>query len=300
MSTNDTTDILMIGHLTKDRLVVDNHSETSTGGAIYYGSVALRRMGVSVAVVTRLHADDFPALDELRKEGVRVFAAAARETSDMENIYNSANMEQRISKLRSFAGAFRPEDIPNLSAKVYLITPIVSGEVDLALLRMLSTRGPVGMDGQGFVRVRENGNVVLRRWPDMKAGLAHVTYLKLDRAEAELLTGQTDLRIAAHELASFGPREIIITQSSGVIAYADGQIYEYPFCPRSLVGRTGRGDTCFATYVGKRLSASPVEACQYAAAITTLKQEQPGPWRGNLAAVEALLAVNETKDSKRS
>lgn len=289
MEAKNTTEILMIGHLTKDRQVVDNHSETCTGGAVYYGSVALRRIGVSVAVVTRLRADDFPALDELRKEGVQVFATAANETSDMENVYHSANMEQRISRLRRFAGAFRLEDIPDLPAQVYLITPIISGEVDLSLLRLLSTRGPVGLDVQGFVRTRDHGNVVLQRWSDMAAGLAYVTYLKLDRAEAELLTGQTDLRMAACQLAALGPREVIVTQSAGVIAYAAGQIYEYPFQPRSLRGRTGRGDTCFATYVGKRLSASPPEACKFAAALTTLKQEHPGPWRGTLAEVETLL-----------
>jgi len=38
------------------------------------------------------------------------------------------------------------------------------------------------------------------------------------------------------------------------------------------------------------LSASPEEACRWAAAITTLKQEQPGPWRGSPADVMALLA----------
>ncbi len=58
---------------------------------------------------------------------------------------------------------------------------------------------------------------------------------------------------------------------------------------RSLAGRTGRGDTCFATYVGRRLSASPEEATRLAAAVTTLKQERPGPWRGTLAQVEAVL-----------
>lgn len=101
--------------------------------------------------------------------------------------------------------------------------------------------------------------------------------------------------MAARQLASFGPREIIITQSSGVITYADGDFYEYPFHPRSLVGRTGRVDTCSATYMGKRLGASPLEACQFAAAVTTLKLEQLGPWRGTLAAVETLLEKNGTK-----
>ncbi|MFH1928167.1 MAG: PfkB family carbohydrate kinase [Chloroflexota bacterium] len=284
-------DIMMLGHFAKDRLVVDGVGEFASGGAVYYGSVALRHIGASVAIVTRLHSNDFPLLDELKREGVEVFATAAPETSGIKNIYNSADMERRICKLMAFAGPFQQEDIPDISARVYLITPIIAGEVSLALLKSLSARGPVGLDIQGFVRVREDGELIFRQWPDMVEGLAHVTYLKVDRAEAELLTDQTDLRIAARQLATYGPREVVITQSSGVTVYADGETFEAPFTPRSLAGRTGRGDTCFATYVGKRLTLPAEEACRFAAAVTTLKQEQPGPWRGNLADVEALLTA---------
>jgi len=181
--------------------------------------------------------------------------------------------------------------MPSQAARVYLVVPIMAGEVDLPLLRWLAARGPVGLDVQGFVRVREGDSLVFRPWPEMAEGLALVTYLKVDRAEAELLTGQTDLREAARELAGYGPREIVITQSPGVTVYADGQVYEAPFTPRSLAGRTGRGDTCFATYVGRRLAASAEEACHWAAAVTTLKQEQPGPWRGSPDDVQALLAT---------
>jgi len=283
-------DIMMIGHFAKDRLVVDGISETASGGAVYYGSVALRRIGVRVAIVTRLHPNDFSLLDELWQEGVQVFITPALETSSIENIYNSADMERRICRLLGFAGPFQREEIPDLSAQVYLIAPIIAGEVDLPLLQQLAARGPVGLDVQGFVRVRENGHLVFRQWPDMAEGLAHVTYLKVDRAEAELLTGQTDLRAAARQLAAYGPREVVITQSSGVTVFADGHIYQAPFTPRSLNGRTGRGDTCFAIYVGKRLSAPAEEACRFAAAVTTLKQEQPGPWRGTLDDVAAVLA----------
>jgi len=284
---------MMIGHFAKDKLVVDSISETASGGAVYYGSVALRRIGVRVAVVTRLHPNDSALLDELEQEGIHVFAAAAPETSGIENIYNSADMERRTCKLMAFAGPFQQEDIPAMSAQVYLVTPVIAGEVDLPLLKLLASRGPVGLDIQGFVRVPENktGALLFRQWPDMAAGLAHVTYLKVDRAEAELLTGQTDMRVAARQLAAAGlpGNEVVVTQSSGLTVYADGQLYEAPFTPRSLAGRTGRGDTCFATYVGKRLSASPEEATCFAAAVTTLKQEQPGPWRGTLDDVAAVL-----------
>ena len=283
-------DIMMIGHFAKDKLVVGSTSEVASGGGVYYGAIALRRMGVGVTVVTRLHAGDFPRLDELRQAGVQVFATPAPETSGIENVYDPDDMDQRTCKPLGFAGPFRQDEIPALTARVYMAVPIIAGEVDLPLLRWLAEQGPVGLDVQGFVRFPENGDLVSRPWPDISEGLALVTYLKVDRVEAELLTGQTDLHTAARQLASYGPREIVVTQSSGVTVYIDGRVYQAPFTPRSLAGRTGRGDTCFATYVGKRLSAPPEEACRFAAALTSLKQERPGPWQGTLDDVAAILA----------
>jgi sugar/nucleoside kinase (ribokinase family) len=290
MANSPSTDIMMIGHFAKDLLVVDGHAETAAGGAVYYGSMVLRQLGLRVAAVTRLHPDDFPLLDDLKQAGVQVFATPAAETSGIENIYDSADMERRICKPLGFAGPFQLAEIPDLAARIYVAAAIIAGEVDLPLLKSLAQRGPVAIDIQGFVRVRDDGDLVFRPWPDMEEGLSHVTYLKVDRAEAELLTGQTDLQAAARQLAAYGPREIVITQSSGVTVFADGQFYQAPFTPRSLAGRTGRGDTCFATYLGRRLSASPQEATRLAGAVTTLKQEQPGPWRGTLSDAEALLA----------
>ncbi len=284
------TDILMVGHFAKDILVVDGQAEVSSGGGVYYGSIPLRRLGLNVAVVTRLHPDDFARLETLEQAGVQLFATPAPETSGIENIYNSANMERRICRPLGFAGPFDREDIPDITPRLVLITPIIAGEVDLPLLKMLAERGPVALDVQGFVRVRDNGNLVFREWLEMEEGLSYVVYLKVDRAEAELLTGETDLRLAARQLARFGPREVLITHSSGVTVFADGDLYEAPFSPRSLAGRTGRGDTCFAVYLGKRLSDSPLVACRLAAAVTSLKQEQPGPWNGSLADVEVLLS----------
>jgi sugar/nucleoside kinase (ribokinase family) len=290
MAPNTEFDVVMIGHFAKDRLVVDGQTEIASGGAVYYGSVALRRLGVDVAVVTRLHPGDFPLLDDLKQEGVQVFAAPAPETSGIENTYDSSDMERRICKPLGFAGPFRQENIPDLSAQVYVVASIIAGEVDLPLLISLAQRGPIAIDIQGFVRVRENGNLVFRQWPDMEKGLSHVTYLKVDRAEAELLTGLTDMKAAVHRLAEYGPHEIVLTQSSGVTVLADGHIHQESFTPRSLAGRTGRGDTCFATYLGRRLTRSPEEATRLAAAVTTLKQEKPGPWTGTLADAKALLA----------
>ncbi|MBW1789883.1 MAG: carbohydrate kinase [Deltaproteobacteria bacterium] len=289
LPTKTKTDIMMIGHFARDILVVDDRAEVSSGGGVYYGSVALRHLGLEVAVVTRLHPDDFSCLEELKIEGVKIFATSAPETSGIKNIYNSADMERRVCEPLGFAGPFQITEIPDFSAHIYAIVPIIAGEVDLPLLKSLAARGPIALDVQGFVRVRDDGHLVFREWPEMDEGLSQVSYLKVDRAEAELLTGQKDLRLAARQLADYGPREIVVTQSSGLTVFADGKFYEAPFTPRSLDGRTGRGDTCFATYLGKRLSAPPQESCRFAAAVATLKQEKPGPWHGSLADVDALL-----------
>lgn len=276
-------DVLMFGHFAKDILIVDDNERESPGGAVYYGSAVLRRLGLSVGVFTRGAEEDFHYLDELLDLGIDITAQTADESSGCVNIYQSADMERRICKLNGFAGEIPLESIPeDLSAKVIMITPIIAGEITLPTLIELAKRAPIALDVQGFVRVPEGKDLNFRPWPDMVEGLKHVTYLKVDRAEAEHLTGQTDLEEAARILAGYGPKEIILTQSDGVLVYADGQFYRGPFTPRSLDGRTGRGDTCITSYVGARLTHSPAEAARIAGIVTTMKQEKHGPWDGTI------------------
>ncbi len=284
-------DILMAGHFAKDELIVDGKGEVSSGGGVYYGSIVLRRMGLKVAIATRLRQEDFPRLEELRRAGVQVYATPSEQTSGIANYYQSADMERRICKLIGFAGTMKLDEIPDLPAKVIMICGIIAGEVDLPTLKVLAGRAPLALDVQGFVRVPEGDDLVFKPWPEMVEGLQQITFLKVDRAEAEHLTGETDLRAAARKLASYGPQEIVLTQSSGPLVYAGGEFCQAPFRPRSLAGRTGRGDTCFSAYLGKRLSAGPVEATRWAAAVTSLKQEKPGPWDGNIEEAEELMKI---------
>jgi len=283
-------DVALIGHFARDRLVFRGTAEVASGGGVYYGSMALRRLGFSVAVITRLHPGDFDHLDEMRREGITVYASPATQTTGIENIYPGETMDRRICRPMAFAGPFAATEIPEVEARVIIITPLMACEVPRDLVRALVARGPVGLDVQGFVRVRDGDTLVTRDWLGKTADLAGVTYLKVDDAEAEVLTGQTDKRRGAQALAGLGPREVILTHAGGVLVYAEGAFVEAPFVPRTVLGRTGRGDTCFATYVGSRLRASPEEACRLAAAVTSLKMEQPGPYRGTRADAERLLA----------
>jgi sugar/nucleoside kinase (ribokinase family) len=282
-------DILMVGNFAVDKLIVDGVEEVASGGGVYYGSIAAKRLGAAVAVATRLHPDEFWRLEDMRSEGVVVFPTAADGTSGIANYYQSSNMETRVCKPIGFGGRYSIAEIPEVEAKVIMLSPLFAGEVDLELLKLLAKRAPVSLDIQGFVRVQVEDGLDFRPWPDMAEGLKHITYLKVDRSEAEFLTGITDLREAARALRAMGPKEIVLTQSSGVTVFAGGEFYEAPFTPRSLVGRTGRGDTCFCTYIAKRLTNDAHTACRWAGVVTSLKQEKPGPWRGSSTEVQQIL-----------
>jgi len=62
---------------------------------------------------------------------------------------------------------------------------------------------------------------------------------------------------------------VAIAHRNGLLVYTDGQFYEKGFFSKEIIGRSGRGDTCIASYTAKRLSASPHEATTWAAAVTS-------------------------------
>jgi sugar/nucleoside kinase (ribokinase family) len=283
-------DVALLGSFAKDRIVHRGITETSSGGGVYYGSVALRRLGYSVAVITRLHPDDFDRLDELRAEGVEVHALPAPQTTGIENIYPTEEMDRRICRPLGFAGPFARDEIPAVDARVTIVTPLMAGEVDRPIVAALAARSRVGLDVQGFVRVPRGETLVTVPWAEMPEVLAHVTYVKLDDAEAEVLVGETDLKRAAAAMARLGPREVVLTHGRGIVVWAEGVICEARFAPSEVRGRTGRGDTCFSSYVAARLRMAPPAACRFAAAVTSLKMELPGPFRRSPADVERLMA----------
>lgn len=273
-------DVAVLGHFAKDKIIVAGKESIASGGSVYYGALALRRLGLRVAVITRLAREDRPRLAELTAEGIRVYARSSAQTSGIANTYLTPDMDRRLTRPLGFAGRFRLRDLPKFTPRLWLVGPLMAGEVDLRFVQALAATAPVALDAQGFVRVREGNELVFRDWEDKTRGLPLVHYLKVDLAEAEVLTGLSDRHSAAKALESMGAREVVLTHADGVLVRAAGRDYEAPFKPSSLAGRTGRGDTCFAAYLARRRSASPDDACQFAAHITSIKLETPGAFVG--------------------
>jgi sugar/nucleoside kinase (ribokinase family) len=164
------------------------------------------------------------------------------------------------------------------------------GEVGVDVIRTLKDKDIlVAADMQGFVRVLCGVELKYEPWDEMRATLAYVDVVKSDAVEAEFLTGETDIFKAAKFFTQMGPREIVLTHKDGVLVYANGEFHEMSFYSERLNGRSGRGDTCVGTYVAMRLSMEPCEAGIWAAAVTSLKMEDLGPFHRSIPEVEALI-----------
>ncbi len=283
-------DVLLIGHVTRDRITVKGQMEHRIGGGVYYACFPLRSMGLRTGVVTRLLPSDAYLLEEMRNRGAQIFLDPALETTQIENIYFADDQEERVSRMTGYAGAFQTSALPVLARQVTLVSSMAAGEASLALLKEVVLHSPLAIDVQGFMRARQGDNLVTRDWLDKKDALALATFAKLDRAEAQVLTCLSDPRQAIWEIAKWGPREIMLTHPGGVLLYVDGKVHQALIVPHVQNGRTGRGDTCFATYVGCRLSADPIQALHFAAALTSLKLEQSGPFNGTIAEVQARIS----------
>lgn len=284
-----TGDIAYVGHYTQDTLVYPEITRVVDGGAFYYGLNVIYRMGLRGAVVTCLAREDWHVVEELEQLGVRVLARESRDSTRLRLVYPSANLDERTIELRAQADPITEEQIRGIDARAYIVGASVRGEVPAPVVQALAARGKLlALDVQGFLRVARDGILVSDGWPDRAAVLSQATILKVDAVEAKLMTGEEDRHAAARRLAEYGPREVLLTHNGGVLVCHDGEIDEAPFVPKALRGRSGRGDTCTASYVARRLSAPPADAVVWAAAVTSLKLEQEGPFRRDIAEAQAL------------
>jgi sugar/nucleoside kinase (ribokinase family) len=247
-------------------------------------------MGLKVAAITRLSQEDFRVVEELGKLGVDVFVNITPQSTCLRLEYPTSNVDERILYITSSAGPFMPSEVKDISSKAFVIGASVRGEVSLQVIEALRKKETlISADIQGFIRIARDGKVVFEEWTEKEKVLSKVDVLKADAVEAELLTGQTDIRVAARMIGDFGPKEIVFTHRDGLLVYDGSHFYEAKFYPKKLIGRSGRGDTCIASYVARRLNSSPSEAMIWAAAVTSLKLEAEGPFRRDIREVEKLI-----------
>ena len=286
-----TSDLAFIGHVCRDEVVpFEGSPRVATGSAVLCGAMAAAGSGVSVSVVTRMASRDDALLSTMRQRGIDVHVIPAEATTYMRVTHPSPDVDERVMDQVASAGRFRLEDIPGLDVRQVHLAGISDQEFDLELVHGLRDRGVrLSADMQSFVRQVDpaTGRIAFADVARKAELVSLLDMVKLDVVEARVLTGEDDLEQAAMAFERWGCPEIVVSRADGALARVGGRTLWEPFSNRSSVGRTGRGDTLFAAYAARRLDDGPRESLRFAAALTSLKMERPGPFTGTMADVLA-------------
>jgi hypothetical protein len=279
-------DIVFVGHVCRDEIVPFEGPVTiAPGSAVTCGALVAARIGKRTAAVVKAAPGDEEVVAPLRQAGVDLHVVPAAETTYMRVVHPTADVDVRdIFQVRN-AGRFAAGDIPDIETSHIHLAGITDQEFTLELLSDLRNRPcTLSADMQGFVRQvdGQTGVVHLRDVPE-KARIARLlNSVKLDVVEARILTGHAELEPAALEIERWGCREVVITESRGVLARSDGRTYYENFTNTGSVGRTGRGDTTFAAYLCHRMDHGAAGSLKFAAALVSIKMESAGPFSGTL------------------
>ncbi|MDE6471654.1 MAG: ribokinase [Clostridia bacterium] len=285
-------DTLEIGHISLDyNIDYLDHQIIEVGGAVIYSSAAACAGGYKVGVVTKLAPQDKDRLNCFVIDKEDVFYIPSKESTSIRNKYHTADKERRTCTCIGQGDSFTIDDIPDVNCDVYHFAGLIYGDFDGDLMIELSKRGKIAVDVQALLRHanRATGEMYFEDWADKKRVLPYIDYLKTDTAEAEILTGQTDRFVSAKMLHDWGAKEVVITNSAEVLAYDGKEMYTCPIKARNLSGRSGRGDTTFASYITQRQSHSMADALLWATATVSTKMEAPGPYKGTKADIEAYI-----------
>ncbi len=254
------------------------------GGTSYYFSHGIRHLKDTrnYKLITALAPSEYKAVEDLRAKGIQVEVLPSRKTVYFENIYGE-NQDDRKQRVLAKADPFTVEELKDEEAKFFHLGSLLSDDFSLDVVKLLSGKGKLAVDAQGYLREVRGEQVYPTDWKDKREALKYIDILKVNEHEAEVLTGFKDFKQAALQLAKWGVKEVLLTLGSlGSIIYAEGTFYKIPAYPaKNVVDATGCGDTYSMGYLYMRnKGASYEEAGCFAAALSTIKLEKSGPFSG--------------------
>lgn len=288
-------DIAFLGHMCFDEITpYQGETKIAAGSAVLCGAMVAARIGKKVAAVVKMAPKDEQILEPMQKIGIDTYLIPAAETTYSKVIHPVADVDVRRLILEKSAGFISINEIPEIKTQYLHLAGISDTEFDMDLVLALRNRGyNLSVDMQSFVRQVDpiSREIFFRDVPLKQEIVQLMSKVKLDIVEAKVLTGTQTIEKAAQMIEKWGCPEVIITQSEGVLARVNGFTYYEKFSNRSIVGRTGRGDTTFAAYLSRRMDHNPAESLKFAAALVSIKMESPGPFQGALG--DVLQRMNE-------
>lgn len=291
-------DLCCVGHITLDKVVTPKNTVHMPGGTSFYFSHAIRNLkDINYTLVTAIAESEMAVANDLQSKGIDVKVMPSKHSVYFENIYGE-NQDNRTQRVLAKADPFTVDYLEDIDARIYHLGSLLADDFSLDVIRFLSQKGLVSVDSQGYLREVKEQNVYAVDWTEKKEALQYIHFLKANEHEMEVLTGYDDVAMAAKQLYDWGVKEVLITLGSmGSVIYDGTTFHKIPaYKPKEVVDATGCGDTYMTGYLYKRAKGAGIEeAGRFAAAMSTLKIECLGPFKGTKEDIEHCLETAEQK-----
>jgi len=279
-------DLTTVGHFAIDLITSSTIAQPreTLGGPPAYSSVAARKMGAKVSVVSKV-GHDFPQkyIDWLTANKVDLsWLKVVKDASTTRFILKYDEGTRRLL-LKSRAPHIGPEDIPEpLESKVVHVAPIANELPNETISKLRSLTSLLALDPQGLVRRFDgNGNVNPKIMEDPQI-LKHVDILKSAMNELKFVIGTNDVHSALKKIHEYGVKTIIVTKGNrGSVLSHEKKVYVVPACkPRVFIDSTGAGDAFIGTFLAEYSRGGDVAWCAcVGSAAASFVVEDIGPSR---------------------
>lgn len=284
-------DVITIGHFSIDLIFLPGlpRPRKTLGGPPTYASLAAKRMGASVGVISKV-GGDFPKkyVKWLKEQGVDLSGLKVSEDSQTTSFalkYYPGG--ERDLFLRSRAPPISAEDLsPLMKARAIHVSPIAN-EVPADLLETISSMTSlISLDPQGLLRrFNNNGRMHLQKMDDL-GFLRCIKILKSSEKEIRALTGRESVTEAIDEVRGYGVEVVIATmgEKGSLVLFGDN-LYMVPSAKAKVIlDPTGAGDVFAGAFITEYLkNPDPLWCTCVGSAAASFIIEKIGPkgFKGN-------------------
>lgn len=276
-------DLCCIGHITLDKVVTPKSTVYMPGGTSFYCSNAIQNLpDINYTLIASLAKSEWSVLDKMKEIGIEAKGIESPQSLYFENCYGE-NQNERSQKVLAKAAPFQYNALDDVEAKIFFLGALTAEDFSLDLVKQLSQKGLIAVDAQGYLREVVDQEVKAIDWENKSEFLKYITFLKVNEMELEILTHETDIKLAAQKLYDWGVKEVIMTFGDlGSVVYDGENYHPIPaYVPSEVKDATGCGDTYMTGYLYRRVKGANFdEAGKYGAAMATIKIEKNGPFIG--------------------
>ncbi|MFQ6068338.1 MAG: carbohydrate kinase family protein [Candidatus Bathyarchaeia archaeon] len=278
-------DLVTIGHFVLDLIISPKIScpKVTLGGPATFVSLAAKKLGAKVGVVSKVGGDFQKHLPWLRRNGVNLSYVQVVENAFTTRFVLTYDDGNRKLQLKKKAPQIAIKDVPaSLHARAIHVAPVANEFSTEMIQKLRSKTSLLSIDPQGFLREFDRiGSMKLKRLGDMSF-LKQCDVFKSSLQEIRIITGHSKPEASIKTIREYGVKIVLVTLGKkGILANLGEEFYHIPACkPRILKDSTGAGDVFIGAFLAEYLKGKePLWCCCVGSAAASFVIEDVGSQR---------------------